>query len=135
MSYEIYRNTTIGITLLDTLEEMIKNEQLTNRIIRRVLREFDKHICEKVSKCDVNVDIYKSITDDDNYKCLSTYRFCDNVWTLILRNVTVTIKDPGYVDHHVKKIFIEKLKIVACEAKDEKRESKARKKQSMDLGD
>lgn len=51
---------------------------------------------------------------------LSTYRFCDNVWTLVLKDFAV--KDSGQAQHNAAAPpatmpHADKVKIVACDAK------------------
>ena len=45
---------------------------------------------------------------------LDTYRFCDNVWTFILDDVTFSITGQGGFKDTV---VVDKLKIVACDGK------------------
>lgn len=45
---------------------------------------------------------------------LDTYRFCDNVWTFLLDDVTFTMTGPGGFKDTA---HVEKLKIVACDGK------------------
>lgn len=45
---------------------------------------------------------------------LDTYRFCDNVWTFLLDDVTFSMTGPGGVKDTA---HVEKLKIVACDGK------------------
>jgi transcription initiation factor TFIIA small subunit len=45
---------------------------------------------------------------------LETYRFCDNVWTFILDDVTFNTTGPGGFKNTAR---VGKLKIVACEGK------------------
>ena len=49
MSYQIYRNSTLGISLQDTLDEMIKKKQITPQIAITILQQYDKAI-NKVRK-------------------------------------------------------------------------------------
>lgn len=45
---------------------------------------------------------------------LDTYRFCDNVWTFILDDVTFSTTGPGGFKETA---HVDKLKIVACDGK------------------
>lgn len=40
---------------------------------------------------------------------LNTYRFCDNVWTFVLKNVEFR--------HSMYKVEVDKVKIVACDGR------------------
>ncbi|GIY75587.1 transcription initiation factor IIA subunit 2 [Caerostris extrusa] len=89
MSYQLYRNTTLGHTLQESLDELIQCGQITHQLALKVLLQFDKagH--------------------------LETYRFCDNVWTFVLKDVEF---------REVQELIrVDKVKIVACDGKDEKK--------------
>lgn len=94
MSYQLYRNTTIGNTLQESLDELISYGQITPQLalkgkIKRlnfthkltfflllVLVQFDKSINSAL-----NTKVKSRITFKASK--LNTYRFCDNVWTLM----------------------------------------------------
>lgn len=46
MSYELYRRSTLGLTLTDALDDMIQSEQMTPQLAMRVLSQFDKSMME-----------------------------------------------------------------------------------------
>ncbi|CAF3535556.1 unnamed protein product [Rotaria sp. Silwood1] len=107
-NYQLYRNTTLGVTLQDTLEEMISQGALTDQAAGKVLSEFDRSI---------NLALDKRINKKGK---LSTYRFCDNVWTLVLTNFNV--KDSNQSQHNAAAPtpqipIVDKVKIVACDGK------------------
>ncbi|CAF1254802.1 unnamed protein product [Didymodactylos carnosus] len=105
-TYQIYRNTTLGVTLQDTLDEMISQGSLTEQAAGKVLSEFDRAI---------NVALEKRTNKKCNFQGkLSTYRFCDNVWTLVLKEFTV--KDPSNSSNSPP-LHVDKVKIVACDGK------------------
>ena len=102
MSYQVYRETTLGQTLQDTLDELIAAGKMNNRIAARVLHEFDKAISSALEKRVKNRLIIKC-------NKLLTYRFCDNVWTLLLQDAEFReFKELTKVDW---------VKIVACDGK------------------
>uniref|UniRef100_A0A2K6U581 Transcription initiation factor IIA subunit 2 n=1 Tax=Saimiri boliviensis boliviensis TaxID=39432 RepID=A0A2K6U581_SAIBB len=98
MAYQLYRNTTLGNSLQESLDELI---QITPQLALQVLLQFDKAI---------NAALAQRVRNRVNFRgALNTYRFCDNVWTFVLndvefREVTELIK-------------VEKVKIVACDGK------------------
>ncbi|CAF2591698.1 unnamed protein product [Rotaria sp. Silwood2] len=107
-NYQLYRNTTLGVTLQDTLEEMISQGALTDQAAGKVLSEFDRSI---------NLALDKRINKKGK---LSTYRFCDNVWTLVLKDFNV--KDSNQSQHNTAAPSsqippVDKVKIVACDGK------------------
>ncbi|XP_055342281.1 transcription initiation factor IIA subunit 2-like isoform X2 [Paramacrobiotus metropolitanus] len=104
MAYQLYRTTTLGSTLQESLDEMI---QITPSLALKVLQQFDKVI---------NTALESRVKSRLNFKAghLETYRFCDNVWTFILRDVE--FKDnPGH--GHSDPVKVDKVKIVACDGK------------------
>lgn len=102
MSYQVYRETTLGQALQDTLDELIVSGKLNNRMAARVLQEFDKAI---------SLALEQKVKNRLIIKCnkLKTYRFCDNVWTLLLQDVEFR----EYQEH----IRVDWVKIVACDGK------------------
>lgn len=102
MSYQLYRNTTLGFTLQEALDELMQMKLLTDDLVLKVLTQFDRSVSSALNsrvKTKVNFKAEK----------LNTYRFCDNVWTFMLNDVEFReLPDLGRVD---------RVKIVACDAK------------------
>ncbi|RNA09918.1 transcription initiation factor IIA subunit 2 [Brachionus plicatilis] len=102
MNYEVYRNTTLGNTLQECLDEMIQTNQITERLANRVLKEFDKS---------VNNALATRVKTRYTFKgTLGTYRFCDNVWTLLFRQIE-------FKESQQDKIVAKNVKFVACDGK------------------
>lgn len=104
MTYQLYRNTTLGNTLQESLDELIQFGQITPQLALKVLLQFDKSI-----NTALNTKVKARVT----FKAakLNTYRFCDNVWTLMLNDVEFReVHEFARVD---------KVKIVACDGKSE----------------
>ena len=80
MSYQIYRNTTLGHTLQECLDELLQLQMLTPALALRVLIQFDKSIQNALA---TRVKTKLHFKADK----LNTYRFCDNVWTFMLKEV------------------------------------------------
>lgn len=102
MNYELYRKTTLGQTLEDSLDELIALGKLNENLAGRVLREFDKAISSALES---------KVRNRITIKCnkLKTYRFCDNVWTLLLRDAE--FRETQDI------IRVDWVKIVACDGK------------------
>jgi len=101
MSYQLYRNTTLGHTLQESLDELIQLGQITPQLALRVLLQFDKSINNALSS---------RVKNKVNFKGqLNTYRFCDNVWTFVLKNVEFR--------ENQELASVDKVKIVACDGK------------------
>lgn len=102
MSYQLYRNTTLGNTLQESLDELIQYGTITPTLAMKVLLQFDKSI---------NSALPNKVKSRLTFKSgkLNTYRFCDNVWTFVLTDVEF---------REVAEIArVNKLKIVACDGK------------------
>ena len=80
MSYQLYRNTTLGATLQESLDELMQLQMLSPALALRVLIQFDKSI---------NTALATRVKNKLHFKAdkLNTYRFCDNVWTFMLKEV------------------------------------------------
>ena len=99
--YELYRRSTLGITLADALDELIQSQQLTPQLAMKVLTQFDKSMTDALS---VRTKVRGSIKGH-----LHTYRLCDDVWTFIVEHCNIRLED--------ETITADKVKIVACNAK------------------
>ncbi|KAI8060435.1 transcription initiation factor IIA, gamma subunit-domain-containing protein [Gongronella butleri] len=99
--YELYRRSSIGMALTDSLDELIQNGHLTPQLAMRVLNAFDKSIAEGLSQLVRNRTTIKGHLD--------TYRFCDDVWTFIVENPSFRFDS--------EMVNADKVKIVACNAK------------------
>jgi len=102
MAYQMYRNTTLGVTLQETLDELIQNGQITPQLALRVISNFDRVINRALST---------KIRSKIHFRAgqLVTYRFCDNVWTFVMEKVD--FREMGEV------LFGDKVKIVACDGR------------------
>ena len=99
MSYQLYRNTTLGHTLQESLDELMQHQMLSPALALRVLIQFDKSINTALNtrvKTKLNFKVRKylvtlprSVSTLSYYQAdkLNTYRFCDNVWTFMLKEV------------------------------------------------
>ncbi|KAJ1669864.1 Transcription initiation factor IIA subunit 2 [Coemansia sp. RSA 1694] len=96
--YELYRSSTLGTALTDSLDELIQAGHITPQLAIQVLEQFDKSISEALS----NKVKAKAVVKGH----LRTYRFCDEVWTF-------DIKNPSFkFDHDLT--TANRVKIIAC---------------------
>ncbi|XP_058221977.1 transcription initiation factor IIA subunit 2 [Rhododendron vialii] len=100
-TFELYRRSTIGMCLTETLDEMVSNGTLSPEIAIQVLVQFDKSMTEAL---ETQVKNKVSIKGH-----LHTYRFCDNVWTFILTDAVFKSED--------NQENVSRVKIVACDSK------------------
>ncbi|KAL9244477.1 hypothetical protein vseg_018251 [Gypsophila vaccaria] len=100
-TFELYRRSTIGMCLTETLDEMVQNGSLSPELAIQVLVQFDKSMTEAL---EAQVKTKVSIKGH-----LHTYRFCDNVWTFILQDALFKSEE---CQENVSRV-----KIVACDSK------------------
>jgi transcription initiation factor TFIIA small subunit len=86
-AYQIYRSTTIGLALDDTLRELVHRQILLPRIVHYILGVFDQIINQKLT--------YQSSKEKKEFCLLFkghllSYRACDQVWTLLFDSLTFT---------------------------------------------
>jgi transcription initiation factor TFIIA small subunit len=80
MSYQLYRNTTLGHTLQESLDELIQYNQITPALASKILLQFDRSMSNALANRVKSRLTFKAGK-------LHTYRFCDNVWTFLLNDV------------------------------------------------
>ncbi|KAG0611526.1 hypothetical protein M758_7G146400 [Ceratodon purpureus] len=101
-TYELYRKSSIGSSLTDSLDELVISRTISPILAVKVLMQFDQSMRDVFS---TNLVKVKSRIKGH----LHTYRFCDHVWTFILENASFEIKS--------RVISVDRVKIVACDAK------------------
>lgn len=100
MAYQLYRNTTLGNTLQESLDEFITCGTIPPQLAMKVLLQFDKAINNALSS-----KVKTRLTFKAGH--LKTYRFCDNVWTFVLKDVEFREAQ--------ELVKADKVKIVACD--------------------
>ncbi|MCJ1408148.1 Transcription initiation factor IIA small chain (TFIIA 13.5 kDa subunit) [Ptychographa xylographoides] len=100
--YELYRQSSIGIALIDTLDAMVEEHRLEPQLAMKIVALFDRIVTE------VLADKVKARLTFKGH--LDTYRFCDEVWTFL-------IKDANFKLDNQSNIQAEKIKIVSCNSK------------------
>lgn len=108
MSYQHYRNTTLGIALSDALDEQLTKQQISPELAAKVLKQFDRSISTTLSS--------KAKTKYTFKGTLRVYRYCDNVWTCVIDNAE-------FKESHGSEIIqSNKVKIVACDGTSTKKD-------------
>ncbi|EOQ98986.1 hypothetical protein E3P92_03038 [Wallemia ichthyophaga] len=97
--FELYRRSSIGIALTDSLDELITSGHINPQLAMKVLSQFDKSMMDALS------NQVKNKTQMKGH--LHTYRLCDEVWTFIVKNPQMKV-DQGEL------LTSDKIKIVAC---------------------
>ncbi|KAL1564532.1 transcription initiation factor IIA subunit 2 [Salvia divinorum] len=100
-TFELYRRSTIGMCLTETLDQMVSSGVLSPELAIQVLIQFDKSMTEALEN-----EVKSKVSIKGH---LHTYRFCDNVWTFILQNAQIKSEEGQET--------VEYVKIVACDSK------------------
>ncbi|KAL0376054.1 UNVERIFIED_CONTAM: Transcription initiation factor IIA subunit [Sesamum calycinum] len=130
-TFELYRRSTIGMCLTETLDQMVSSGVLSPELAIQVLIQFDKVylkfgsmiICLAHAHCLLKLTLMmllpwfamtEALESEVKSKVsikghLHTYRFCDNVWTFILQNAQLKSEEGQET--------VDSVKIVACDSK------------------
>ncbi|MCJ1245410.1 Transcription initiation factor IIA small chain (TFIIA 13.5 kDa subunit) [Trapelia coarctata] len=100
--YELYRRSSIGLALIDTLDEMVEEGRMEPQLAMKVVASFDRIVTEVLAE---KVKARLSFKGH-----LDTYRFCDEVWTFL-------IKDVNFKLDNQTQVHADKVKIVSCNTK------------------
>ena len=110
--YQIYRSTTLGTTLEETLRELVHRQMITPRIVHYILGVFDRIISEKLNSVSTKGKNQPSLIFKGH---LLSYRACDQVWTLIFDSLILTSNTDSSFNISLNGQS-EKIKIIACPA-------------------
>ncbi|MCJ1228187.1 Transcription initiation factor IIA small chain (TFIIA 13.5 kDa subunit) [Toensbergia leucococca] len=100
--YELYRKSSIGLSLIDTLDEFVHDGRIEPQLAMKILASFDRSVTE------VLADKVKARLNFKGH--LDTYRFCDEVWTFLIKDVNFKLDNQNNIQ-------ADKVKIVSCNAK------------------
>ncbi|EJT78652.1 transcription initiation factor IIA gamma chain [Gaeumannomyces tritici R3-111a-1] len=101
--YELYRRSSIGTALTDALDDLIQENRMDPQLAMKIVANFDRAIAETL-----NEKVKSRLTFRGS---LDTYRFCDDVWTFLIKNVSFKMDNGGQT------VTADKIKIVSCNAK------------------
>ncbi|EEP75512.1 transcription initiation factor IIA gamma chain [Uncinocarpus reesii 1704] len=103
--YELYRGSSIGLSLTDTLDDLINEGRIEPQLAMKILSNFDRVITEVLAdKVKAKLSFKASLGH------LDTYRFCDEVWTFLIKDATFKLDNQTTV-------HADKIKIVSCNSK------------------
>nr|POE66650.1 transcription initiation factor iia subunit 2 [Quercus suber] len=108
--YELYRGTSIGLALADTLDDLISTRRIEPQLAMRIMQNFDQNIAAVLG------DKVKARLSFKGH--LDTYRFCDEVWTFIIKDVKIKLDNQQPLE-------AERVKIVACQSKEKPQNSQS----------
>mmetsp|Transcript_6458 Transcript_6458/g.18630 ORF Transcript_6458/g.18630 Transcript_6458/m.18630 type:complete len:117 (-) Transcript_6458:397-747(-) len=103
-----YRDSKLGDTLVDALDELITAEKVTPALAMRILDEFDQSTCNALES---------EVTAKTTFKgTLRTYRFCDNVWQFEVADASFRTTPSG-ASGPGPEVRCDRVKIVAVDSK------------------
>ncbi|KAI9828057.1 MAG: Transcription initiation factor IIA small chain (TFIIA 13.5 kDa subunit) [Thelocarpon impressellum] len=100
--YELYRRSSLGMALTDTLDDLITDRRIEPQLAIKILANFDRSITEVLAE-----KVKARLTFKGH---LDTYRFCDEVWTFLIKDVNFKLDNQSTV-------HADKVKIVSCNSK------------------
>eukprot|EP01023_Acetabularia_acetabulum_P035725 TRINITY_DN33703_c0_g2_i1.p1 TRINITY_DN33703_c0_g2~~TRINITY_DN33703_c0_g2_i1.p1 ORF type:complete len:162 (-),score=11.42 TRINITY_DN33703_c0_g2_i1:613-1077(-) len=111
-SLEIYRKTTLGMTLVETIAELIGEDKLPGdgELGIRILTEYDQTISKVF---ETKIPAKAKITSR-----LSTYRYIDSMWLFELTEAKIKVNGSGQGSFtNVPEMQIDKIKVVCVDSK------------------
>ncbi|KAJ8197719.1 hypothetical protein LV164_001798 [Aspergillus fumigatus] len=87
--YELYRGSSLGLSLTDTLDDLINEGRIEPQLAMKILSTFDRVITEVLAD-----KVRARLTFKGH---LDTYRFCDEVWTFLIKDVTFKLDNQATV--------------------------------------
>ncbi|KAJ3259561.1 Transcription initiation factor IIA small chain (TFIIA 13.5 kDa subunit) [Boothiomyces macroporosus] len=99
--YQLYRESSLGRALTDTLDDLIQDSLLDPQTAMQVLGQFDASISEAL-----HTKVRSRATLKGH---LHVYRFCDDVWTFVVDSANFRLEN--------ETVVAEKVKVVACNAR------------------
>lgn len=99
--YELYRGSSIGLALTDALDELVSDGKIDPQLAMKILMNFDRSITETLAERVKSRLSFKGHLD--------TYRFCDEVWTFLIKDVSFKLDN--------ETVSSDKIKIVACNSR------------------
>lgn len=114
--YELYRRLTIGVTLTDAIDTLITDQKIQPQLAMKILTNFDRIVSDNL-RLDASTAKSRLTFKGD----LDTYRFCDDVWTFIIKNVLIKMTDVTGDTHAMAgadtEVTVDRFKIVACNSR------------------
>lgn len=89
---------SIGGALTETLDDMIQEGRLAPQLAMKILTNYDRAAAEALQE-----KVKARLTFKGH---LDTYRFCDEVWTFIIKDATFKFENEN--------LSADRIKIIAC---------------------
>ncbi len=96
------------MALTDALDDLISEGRIAPQLAMKILSNFDKHVTEVLAQ-----NVKANLQFKGN---LDTYRFCDEVWTFLIKKVTFKFPNAP-ANGGAQSVTADKVKIVSCNSK------------------
>ena len=116
MSLALYRQSSLGNSLQEVLNELQKEKNLSDEMVKKSMEIFDKCICEELSKIQKSKASIKAR--------VTSFRNCDDIWIFYGKDATIKTDKETLTSN--------KLKIITCD-KNMKEQLNQEKKKYSDL--
>ena len=115
----LYKKTILCTKLIETIDELKRQGQITNTLEKKIIAKFDEIMCDEISKLSKSKNSIKG-------RVLS-FRNCDDIWIFYCKDISLKLEKNN-------NLTIPRLKIVALDEKLKKK--KEEKKYSLNpVGD
>ena len=116
----LYKRTILCTKLIETMEELKMQGQITPNLEKKILAKFDDIMCSEISKITKNKNTIRGN--------VTLFRHCDDIWIFYCTNITLYLEKT--------KLTIPKLKIIALDEKlKEKNNKQVNKYISNEVGE
>ena len=99
MSLALYRQSTLGNSLLEVLEELKKEKKISESMLKKTMEVFDKSICDEISKVNKSRATIKAT--------ITSFKNCDDIWIFYGKDATIKTDKETLTSN--------KLKIITCD--------------------
>ena len=99
MSLALYRQSSLGNSLQEVLNELQKEKNLSDEMVKKSMEIFDKCICEELSKIQKSKASIKAR--------VTSFRNCDDIWIFYGKDATIKTDKETLTSN--------KLKIITCD--------------------
>ncbi len=99
MSLALYRQSTLGNSLFEVLQELQNEKKISETMLKKTMEVFDKSICDEISKVNKSRATIKAT--------ITSFKNCDDIWIFYGKDATVKTDKENLTSN--------KLKIITCD--------------------
>ncbi len=99
MSLALYRQSTLGNSLFEVLQELQNEKKISETMLKKTMEVFDKSICDEISKVNKSRATIKAT--------ITSFKNCDDIWIFYGKDATVKTDK--------EQLTSNKLKIITCD--------------------